>query len=122
MSDEVLIDVLLEPFDPSAGALLEYQQRSQRCASSLRMRDVPYDREEFDKQQLRDIWKDRAVRSSVGPEVYLLRALRETLESEERREESQVIIGILPDLPGIRWEESAGSAGSSSSVCACPAG
>ena len=55
LSDEVLTDVLLEPFDPSTSILAEYQQRSQRCASSLRIRNVPYNREEFETQQLRAI-------------------------------------------------------------------
>ena len=96
MSDEVLAEVLLEPYDPSTCTLVEYQQRSQRCASSLRFRNVP-DREEFETQQLCAIQKDRAERSSSGPEVYLLCALQETLESEERYEESQIVRGLLPD-------------------------
>ena len=95
LSDEVLADVLLEPYDPSTCTLVEYQQRSQRCASSLRIRNVPYNREEFETQQLRAIQRDRAEKSSSGPEVYLLCALQETLASEERFEESQIVRGLL---------------------------
>ena len=105
LSDEVLADVLLEPYDPSTCTLVEYQQRSQRCASSLRLRNVSFDREEFETQQLRAIQKDRAERSSSGPEVYLLCALQETMDSEERYEESQIVRGILPDyLPEVDWQ------------------
>ena len=113
LSDEVLAEVLLEPYDPSTLTLVEYQQRSQRCASSLRLRNVSFDREEFETQQLRAIQKDRAERSSSGPEVYFLCALQETLDSEERYEDSQIVRGLLPDyLPDVNWQECSACASS----------
>ena len=58
------------------------------------------------RRQLRAIQRDRAEKSSSGPEVYLLRALQETLESEERFEESQIVRGLLPEyLPDIDWQD-----------------